>query len=115
MIICKTCGKRFQTRSLIVKHLYKAHPEFYKGALEKRLATWTANKAAGKVYSRKGKRKQLVTFDSVKNTLYGSNGSGPKEMTARELVGKLKEQQTFLNNAISLINGLITAQEENIK
>jgi len=86
--------------------MYKEHPEFYANATEKRKASLAVTIAARKA------KKQLMKVPTVRMHLESQiNGAAPKEMTAKELFSKLKEQQSFLNNIVSLVDQMIRQHE----
>jgi hypothetical protein len=77
---CKQCGnKPFNSISLLRKHQWAAHPKSY----------------AAVGYSHKNGQ-ELVKTVKV-------------QMTASELLDKLKEQQRFMNDVVNLIERMINA------
>jgi hypothetical protein len=89
---CKKCGKTFPSFSPLRKHQWAFHREIFNNLRKPETI-----------------KKRIASLREAK--LAKLNGSGPQvakgELSALELLDKLKEQQLFMNNVVSLISGIL--------
>jgi len=85
--ICKTCGFKSKSKSIFMTHLRFNHPELFKNS----------------------PRKSLIKV-KLAEPVIDSNSNETKELSARELLNKLKHQRNFIVDVVNLIEGMLNRQ-----
>lgn len=95
-VYCRKCGILFNSLSEMRKHAWAEHRDMYK--YRKRspetIAKYKATRAANKIM-----KTQAIMVQS--------NGSPKPELTAFELLQKLKVQRNFMVDVVNLIEGML--------
>ena len=125
--ICKDCSKRFSSIGKLSQHRWKYHPDsinskfrcqrcllIFDNLSKLRVHQWEHMKEDGWV--RKKKQRLLPAPKTVRDLRVAtgpvlSNG----EMTVSQLLVKLREQQKFLNDSVSMIDGILTHYNKEVR
>lgn len=106
--ICRKCYIKFPGISELRKHQWSKHREMFNKLVDAAKKSSTAKKrgiAIKAAYKARKDRKELAQL----------NDTQPQGLSAVELLNKLKVQQTFINDVVSLIGGLIEHHAGKVK